>query len=192
MKTTKNIYTASGNTAEFTFTETSQEVIETLKHTAKKGMRKCGKIISEKLKENIQQISHTGNLINHVGAWAKVDYKTGKPELQIGFYGAKKVRKKHKAPSHCSPWWVEFGTKPHTIAKKKDANIYKTNVMGWAGHWYKSPVSHPGTKPHHLLRITVYDNIKEIQKQLEDTLVALNGEIKNIPNDIYDEEEIDI
>ena len=44
-----------------------------------------------------------------------VDYSTGQPQLQVGFYSWQRVKKKGKLPSHASPHWIEFGVNPHQI-----------------------------------------------------------------------------
>ena len=99
-----------------TFINTSKEVKKTMVGLSKTALRASGKVVRKKLRENIPVRSN--RFKNHIGTWVMINYSTGQPTLQVGFYSWQKVRKKGKQPSHASPHWVEFGVKPHTIGNR--------------------------------------------------------------------------
>ena len=117
-----------------------------------------------------------------------VDYSTGQPQLQVGFYSWQRVCKKGKWPSNANPHWVEFGVKAHTIQP------YYAKVLAYDDTIYGRIVKHPGTRATHVLRDTVYDNISEIRKAQEEYLAELSKELEAAGARVYegpDEDEDD-
>lgn len=162
---------------------------------SKKALNASGRVVKKHLKENIPV--RTKHFENHVGSWALIDKKSGVPELRIGFYGWQKVTKRkapHNKPSHSSPWWIEQGTKRHTIKAKhpiKNMTRHGLQVMfdKSKGVNYGLRVNHPGQRATNVLRNSVYNNINEIKAAQEKHLKLLNEEIDKIYAAVYDDEE---
>jgi hypothetical protein len=151
---------------EVTFVNTSTEVKKTLLGLSKTALRASGKVVRKYLRENIPVRSK--RFKNHIGSWVMVDYNTGQPQLQIGFYSWQKVRKKGKLPSHVAPWWVEFGTKIHMIQPKRAKILAHDDII------YGHSVSHPGTHETHVLRDTVQNHITDIRAAQEEYLAEIS------------------
>lgn len=159
----------NNNSATVQFVSVDKEIIIALRNLSKKALRAGGKVIRNKLKAS-GEISQ--NMRNHIAAAADIDRANGTPQLKIGFYGWRKVASKGKTPSKRNPWWQEFGTKPHQIARKDNGKILGSNSL-----FFFSPVQNPGFSAQHTLRNIVYDNINEIRAAQEPFLEQLNGEI---------------
>ena len=110
-----------------------------------------------------------------------INKQTGQPTLQIGFYGWQRVRKRGKQPSHSSPWWVEFGTKPHSISSSKFMR-YEDIMIG-------HHASHPGQAATHVLRDTVQNNIGEIRAAQEQYLAEISKTIEAANAKVMKEDE---
>ena len=68
-----------------TFTDTSKECIDLMKKYAKDGLKAGGKVVTKILKDDIKANHYrTGGLYKSVVAWAKVNYQTGQPYMEIG------------------------------------------------------------------------------------------------------------
>ena len=114
-----------------------------------------------------------------------IDYSTGQPQLQIGFYSWQKVRKKGKLPSHASPHWVEFGVNPHSIAVNNAKMLAYNDVV------YGRTVQHPGTRATNVLRDTVQNNIAEIRAAQEEYLAELSKTLEEAGAKVYTGEDTD-
>lgn len=79
-----------------TFINTSPEVKKTLVDLSKTALRASAKVIRKKLRDELP--TRSKRLKNHIGSWAMINYKTGQPTLQIGFYSWQKVRKRVSYP----------------------------------------------------------------------------------------------
>lgn len=169
-----------------TFIDTSSEVKETMRELSKTALRESGKVIRKKIRETIQTtgIVHSNRFKNHIASWVRINSSTGQPVMDVGFRSRAYLMKKHKKPSHASPHWIEFGTKPHTIDSRKKGHYmaYEDNVYGYT-------VQHPGQKATHLLRDTVQNNIKEIRAAQEKYLAELNKTLEAAGAKIYHGEE---
>lgn len=177
-----------------TFIDTSEEVKKTLEGLSKTALRASGKVIRKLIRERIatDHISHTKNFKNHIATWVFISRETGQPQMQVGFYSRARVMKKHKAPSHASPHWIEFGTQPHTIPKQDKYNKNKLpqeKFMAYGNNHYGSKVNHKGQKPTNLLRDTVMNNVAEIRKAQEEYLAKLSKTIEEAKAEIYEGEE---
>lgn len=150
------------------FVDKSDEVKKTLVGLSKAALRESGKIIRKKLRQNVPLRSK--RFKNHIGSWVMINYKTGQPTLQIGFYSWQRVRKRGKLPSHASPWWIEFGTKPHEIKSTKFMR-YEDIIVGYHAN-------HPGETASHVLRNTIQNSIGEIRAAQEKYLVEISGTIE--------------
>jgi len=158
-------------TAEVKFVNTSEEVKKAMVNLAKAALRASGKVIRKHIRDDIPV--RTKNIKNHIASWVFVDKDTGQPKMQIGFYGWQRVRKRGKIPSRASPWWIEAGTKPHTILTRRSGIMYDKST----GTAYGRHVDHPGQKPTNVLRNSVYNNISEIRQAQEQYLAELNEAI---------------
>lgn len=151
------------NKYNITFVDKSDEAKKTIIGLSKTALRASGKVVRRYLRENVPVRSK--RFKNHIGTWVMINYSTGQPTLQVGFYSWQKVKKKNKLPSHASPHWVEFGVKPHTMPKdgKRAFMRYENNIYGFH-------VNHPGTRATNVLRDTVQNNIGEIRAAQEEYL----------------------
>lgn len=161
---------------------------------AKSALRASGKVIRKHIRDDVPL--RTKRIKNHIASWVFIDRKTGQPQMQIGFYGWQRVKKRGKQPSHSSPWWIEQGTKPHTIRAKhyiRNMTQYGLQVMfdKSTGTNYGLVVNHPGQQATNVLRNSVYNNISEIRAAQEEYLKQLNGEIEKAAGKALDGEAED-
>ena len=161
----------------------ADEVKKTLVGLSKAALRESGKVIRKKLRQNVPLRSK--RFKNHIASWVMINRQTGQPTLQIGFYGWQRVRKRGKLASHASPWWIEFGTKPHTSPKRKIGSFMMYENHGEL-QVFGYHVNHPGQAALHVLRDTVYNNVSEIraaQKQyiaeISETIEKANRKVLN-------------
>lgn len=163
MANPKTLYKANG--AEITFIDTSKEVKQAITKLSKAALGASAKVIKKKLRGDLPV--RTKRLKNHIASWKRVDKKTGRPTLDIGFYSWQRAKKKGKLPSHASPWWIEFGTNPHIIQPKNAKVMFYEKSFG-------TSVQHPGQKATHLLRNTIQNNIDEIRAAQEEYLAEIS------------------
>ncbi len=123
------------NKSKIAFVDTSAEVKKAMAGLAKSALRASGKVIRKHVRNDVPL--RTKRIKNHIASWAFIDYKTGQPQMQVGFYGWQKVRKRGKLPSHSSPWWIEQGTRTHTIKARGRLMRFDDNIYG-------KEVKHPG------------------------------------------------
>ena len=160
------------NEVRVEFIDTSQECIKLMKKLAKRGLMKAGKVVNTTLKEKLP--IKTGSLKASVKAKVEIDKKSGIPVLLTGYLNHSQMKKKGYK-HYVNPNWFEFGIKPHTITTKeygKGPMTYK--LRNSQGVEYGYIVQHPGLQNKNFLRNTVYDNISEIQKAIEEGLKGLN------------------
>lgn len=171
--------------SKVTFVDTSPEVKKVMAGLAKSALRASGKVIRKHVRDDVPL--RTKNIKNHIATWVFIDNKTGQPQMQVGFYGWQRVRKRGKKPSHSSPWWIEYGTNPHTISAKR------TGIMRYDENYFGRRVQHPGQTATNVLRNSVHNNIDEIKAAQEEYLKLLNEEIEKAGAKVYngDEEEDD-
>ena len=165
------------------FVDKSGECKEVLTQLSKTALRASGKVVRKILRENVPK--RTGRFKNHIGTWAFIDKQTGQPTLQVGFYGWQSVKKHHKEPSHLSPWWVEYGTKPHEV-KVKNAK-----VMAYEDNVYGKTVMLKGRPAQHVLRNTVYDNVDKIRAVQVEYLKEMNKALEQAGAKCYFGEDVD-
>lgn len=158
--------------AEIVFVDTSPEVKKAMVNLSKAALRAAGKVIRKHIRDDVPK--RTKNIKNHIASWVFVDKKTGQPQMQIGFYGHQRVRKRGKQPSRSSPWWIEYGTKPHEIKVLNARVMYDKST----GTYYGGSAQHPGEKATHVLRNSVYDNVDEIRAAQEEYLAELSDTIQ--------------
>ncbi len=166
--------------SEVVFVDTSPEVKKVMAGLAKSGLRASGKVVRKHIRDDVPL--RTKRIKNHIASWVFIDRKTGQPQMQIGFYGWQKVKKRGKQPSHSSPWWIEEGTKPHLIHSSK--TMYDKSTATKYGH----NVNHPGQAATHVLRNSVYNNISEIRAAQEEYLKLLSEEIEKAKSKIDDKD----
>lgn len=178
---------------EVVFNDTSKEVIDALKKLSKTGMRKAGKTVGKKIKENTKV--RTAKLQSSVGYWAKIDRQTGQPELQIGYFSKANMKRKGKKVPFANPNWIEFGTKPHIITagirSSRGKVLYQTGkkILTDGTTSYGKSAYNKGMQGKNTLRNTVYDNISEIKSIQEETLKLLNQEVGDIIGQIEESED---
>lgn len=165
------------------FVDTSKEVKNTLVNLSKSALRASAKPVRKVLRNNVPV--RLKRLRNHIASWAFVDYLTGLPQLQIGFYSASKVRKRGKQPSHANPHWVEYGVRPHVIEAKN------VKAMGYGSNFFGSSAQHPGHRGTNVLRNSVYDNIDVIKAAQIEYLSSLTGDIEMAAAKIIAGEEVE-
>lgn len=166
--------------SKITFVDTSPEVKKVMAGLAKSALRASGKVVRKHIRDDVPL--RTKRIKNHIASWVFIDRKTGQPQMQIGFYGWQKVKKRGKQPSHSSPWWIEEGTKPHLIHSSK--TMYDKSTATKYGH----NVNHPGQAATHVLRNSVYNNISEIRAAQEEYLKLLSEEIEKAKSKIDDKD----
>lgn len=166
--------------SEVVFVDTSPEVKKVMAGLAKSALRASGKVVRKHIRDDVPL--RTKRIKNHIASWVFIDRKTGQPQMQIGFYGWQKVKKRGKQPSHSSPWWIEEGTKPHLIHSSK--TMYDKSTVTK----YRHNVNHPGQAATHVLRNSVYNNISEIRAAQEEYLKLLSEEIEKAKSKIDDKD----
>ena len=164
-----------------TFIDTSTETKALLAKLAKSALRESGKVVRKTLRDTVPVRSK--RFKNHIASWVFIDKRTGQPQMQIGFYGWQRVRKRGKLPSHASPHWIEEGTRPHDItARRAKTMMYGEDVYG-------HKVNHPGQRATHVLRNSVYNNIDAIRGAQEQFLAELNKTLEAAGAKVYTGEE---
>ena len=82
------------NKYNVTFVNKSDEVKKAIVGLSKTALRASGKVVRKYLRDNVPLRSK--RFKNHIGTWVMINYSTGQPTLQVGFYSWQKVRKKRK------------------------------------------------------------------------------------------------
>lgn len=177
------------------FVDTSKECIDLMKKYAKEGLKASGKVITKILKNDIKSNHYkTGGLYKSIVAWAKINYKTGQPYMEVG-YRSRAQMKKRGVKYYVNPWWFETGIKPHTIATKQFVDTGKTSyeLHDNRGVKFGIIVRHPGRTGKNLLRNTVYNNVKEIRQEQIESLKKIDDikVEKGLFIDLGGDEEID-
>ena len=181
MANPKTLYNANG--VQVTFIDVSPEVKKTLVNLSKTALRASAKVIRKKLRDDLP--TRSKRIKNHIGSWAMINYKTGQPTLQIGFYSWQKVKKKGKLPSHASPHWIEFGVTPHSIA------VNNAKMLAYNDVTYGRTVQHPGSAATHILRNTVQNNIAEIRAAQAEYLAEITKTIEEAKAKCYNGKDTD-
>ena len=158
-----------------TFVDKHDEVKKTLVGLSKTALRASGKVIRKHLRENIPVRSK--RFKNHIGTWVMINYSTGQPTLQVGFYSWQRVKSKGKLPSNANPWWIERGTDAHIMPGHK-GNWVPGHFMRYEDMIFGFKVNHPGQRGTNVLRNTVYDNITEIRAAQEEYLAAISDTLE--------------
>ena len=174
------------------FIDTSQECIKMMKKLSKDALKQGGKIVTNELKEKLPV--KRGYFKKAVKAWAKIDYKTGQPYLEVGYLTRTQMRKKYGIKYFVNPTWFEFGTKPHSIQTKQSKEGGRLTYELHDNHTkYGYIVKHPGMSNKNFLRNTAYENIDEIQKAIQEGLGKLEEYTleQGMTIDLGGDEEID-
>ncbi len=183
------------NQVNITYTDTSKECIDLMKKYAKEGLKAGGKIVTKIVKDDIKANHYrTGGLYKSVVAWAKINYKTGQPYMEIG-YRSKAQMKKRGIKFYVNPWWFEMGILPHTITTRQYKQTGKSSyeLHDHKGIKYGVIVQHPGRPSKNLLRNTVYENIDKIKDAQKESLMKITEiqVVKGLTVDLGGDEEID-
>ena len=184
---------SSTNNAKVEFIDTSKECVNMMKKLSKDALKEGGKIVTSILKEKVNV--RTGGLQKSVKAWAKIDFKTGQPYLEVGYLSRSQMKKKFGIRYFVNPSWFEFGVKPHTIMTKqlKHGSKHLTYELEGNGRKYGYQVSHPGMSGKNYLRNTAYENIDKIQNAIQEKLSELESYVleQGMSIDLGGDEEID-
>ena len=179
-------------TTKVEFIDTSKECIQMMKKLSKDALKAGGKIITRTLQEEMPV--KRGYLKKSIKAWAKIDYKTGQPYMEVGYLNRSQMRKKFGIKYFVNPTWFEFGAKPHQIQTLQYKNGGKlTYELHDHRNKYGYVVSHPGMSHKNYLRNTVYENVNEINSAIIEKLKELEKyQIEQgVFVDIGGDEEID-
>lgn len=176
---------------EVKFIDTSHECKQLMVKLSKEALKNSGKIITKILRDTVPV--RTGSLKKSIRAWAKLDYKTGQPYMEVGYLTRLQMKKKG-FKYMVNPAWFEFGTKSHTIMTNQLKNGKPTTYkLSDTKRDFGFIVNHPGMSSKNFLRNTVFNNITEIQKaqsenlgQLTELMIQQGANI-----DIGDDEEIE-
>lgn len=174
------------------FIDTSQECIKMMKKLSKDALKQGGKIVTSKLKEKLPV--KRGYFKKTVKAWAKINYKTGQPYLEVGYLTREQMRKKYGIKYFVNPTWFEFGARPHTIQTIQSKEGGKLTYELHDNHTkYGYIVQHPGMSSKNFLRNTAYENIDEIQNAIQEGLCKLEEYTleQGMNIDLGGDEEID-
>lgn len=175
-----------------TFIDTSQECIKMMSKLSKNALKKGGKIVTNILKQKVNV--RTGKMKKAISAWAKIDYKTGQPYLEVGYLSRSKMKQKYGIKYFANPSWFEFGTQPHSIMTKqlKQGQKKLTYELSDNNRKYGYSVKHPGMSSKNYLRNTAYENIDEIQNAIQEGLCELNNYVleQGMQIDLGGDEEI--
>lgn len=180
------------NNTKVEFIDTSQECIAMMKKLSKDALKEGGKIVTTILKEKTPV--KRGLLKKSVRAWAKIDYKTGQPYLEVGYLNRSQMRKKYGIKYFVNAAWFEFGVKPHQIQTAQFKNNGKlTYELRDNSNKYGYVVQHPGMGSKNFLRNTAYENIDKISDAIQDGLKKLEEYTlsQGMKIDIGGDEEID-
>ncbi len=180
------------NQVKVEFIDISSETKKTMVKLSKDALKESGKVVTKILKETVPVRS--GGLKKSIVAWAKIDYKTGQPYMEVGYRSRQQMRKKYGIKFFVNPTWFEFGTKPHEIMtkmmKKNGISTYKLHDHE---NDYGFKVMNPGMTSKNFLRNSVMNHIKEIQEaqeeklgQLTDLMISQGARI-----DLGEDEEIE-
>lgn len=164
------------------FIDTSHECKQMMVKLSKGALRDAGKVITKILRDTVPV--RTGNFKKSIKAWAKIDYKTGQPYLEVGYLNRKQMLKRG-VKFFVNPVWFELGVKPHTIKSDKKVLYYKSN--------FGKMVQHPGMSGKNFLRNSVMNNIEKIKSAQQDKLGQLTNMMisKGAKIDIGGDEEIE-
>ena len=174
------------------FVDTSKECIDMMKKLSKDALKTGGKIVTDVLKEKIPV--KRGYFKKSIRAWAKIDYKTGQPYLEVGYLNRSQMRKKYGIKYFVNPTWFEFGVKSHQIMTKQLAKGEKlTYELHDHNRKYGYLVQHPGMGNKNFLRNTAYENINEISNAIQTKLKDLENYVitQGMSIDLGGDEEID-
>lgn len=160
------------NTNNVRFVDTSKECIQMMKKLSKDALKLGGKEVTNILKEKMPV--KRGYLKKSIKAWAKLDFKTGEPYLEVGYLNRSQMRKKYGIKYFVNASWFEFGTKPHKIQTLQSKNGGRLSYELHDNRTkYGYSVQHPGMSHKNFLRNTVYENIDEIQSKIAEGLKKL-------------------
>lgn len=173
------------------FNSMSKEHIEAIAGLAKTALRASGKEVRKILRNGVPK--RLNLLKNHIASYAYIDRRTGQPTLEVGFYSWQRLSsgKHKKQPSHASPHWVEFGTKPHTIQIPSKNAKKHGKILTDKYTYYGKNVNHRGQRGQHILRNSVYNNIDKIHGAQEKYLKELNSTIEAATGKIFSGEEVE-
>ncbi len=176
---------------ETKFIDTSHECKKLMVKLSKEALKDGGKVITKILRDTVPV--RTGGLKKSIRAWAKINYKTGQPYMEVGYLNRAQMKKKG-FKYMVNPIWFEFGTKPHKIMTNQLKNNKPTTYMlSNTKVNFGYTVKHPGMVNKNFLRNTVMNNIDAINKAQKEKLSQLTDIIiqQGASIDLGKDEEIE-
>ena len=173
------------------FTDTSKECIQMMRKLSKDALKAGAKEVMPIFRERLP--NKRGLSKKLIKSWAKIDYATGQPYLEIGYLNHEQAEKRG-CKFYVNPYWIEFGVQPHLIQTKQLKNNSKlTYELHDNNMKYGYSVQHPGTHQKNILRNTVYENIDKINDAMQEKLKELEDYIlsEGMTIDLGGDEEIE-
>lgn len=177
---------------QVSFTDTSKECIQMMRKLAKEALKEGAKVVQPIIRESIPV--KRGLLKKSIKSWAKIDYKTGQPYLDIGYLSRSQMKKKYGVKFFVNPAWLEFGVQPHSIITQQIKNGSKvTYKLHDDKNEYGYFVEHPGISSKNFLRNKVYENADKIDAAMQAKLKELENYVlsEGMTIDIGGDEEIE-
>ena len=193
MKTMSKQLMDRTNVTKVEFIDTSQECIKMMTKLSKDALKEGGKVVTNILKKEIPV--KRGYLQKAVTAWAKIDFKTGQPYLEVGYLSRSRMRKKYGIKYFVNPTWFEFGVKPHNIRtlQLKQGAKFLSYELHDNSHKFGYSVQHPGMSNKNFLRNTAFENVNEINNAIQEKLKELESYVltQGMKIDLGGDEEIE-
>lgn len=180
------------NDSKIEFTDTSRECIQMMRKLSKDALKDGAKVVLPIIRESIPV--KRGLLKKAIKSWAKIDYKTGQPYLEIGYLTRSEMRKKYGIKFFVNPTWLEFGVQPHSITTRQIKSASKaTYKLHDNNTEYGYFVEHPGISSKNFLRNRVHENADKIDEAMQAKLKELEEYVlsEGMTIDIGGDEEIE-
>lgn len=163
-----------------------------MRKLAKDALKEGAKVVQPIIRDSMPV--KRGLLKKSIKSWAKIDYKTGQPYLDIGYLSREQMRKKYGIKYFVNPTWLEFGVQPHSIQTKQLKESQKTTYKLHDNNTeYGYFVQHPGVSSKNLLRNKVYENVDKIDEAMQKKLKELEEYVlsEGMSIDMGGDEEIE-
>lgn len=178
--------------SEIEFTDTSKECIQMMRKLSKDALKEGAKIVLPVIRDSMPV--KRGLLKKSIKSWAKIDFKTGQPYLDIGYLSRSQMRKKYGIKFFVNPTWLEFGVQPHAIQTTQLKNLQKvTYELHDDNTKYGYFIQHPGINSKNFLRNKVYENVDKINDAMQEKLKELEDYVlsEGMTIDLGGDEEIE-
>lgn len=188
-------------TIDFTFWDNSEAVIEELTELTQEALISSADMIVSLAKEKINK--GTGELADGIVAQDKYEMKLeddfSNASIELGYLTQMSFKMNvRRGTFYPNPYWLEFGTKPHTIETKELAREKANNdnsnekfsgtyfLTDHKGQTYGYSASHPGITKHNYLR----DAEEQKFPLVKDNMIKKIGEIETVELDAMKSKEL--